>query len=124
MARGKLCPVCGVENTGGWPHRWHRLHRKANLTVEQIAEFSRQAREANRLVRVVAEAVDDARAPDRWSPGEERAAYHRAYYARNLERRRMQARESKRRRTLRRKLRPLIDDLCLAVDLGRESARW
>jgi hypothetical protein len=124
MARGKLCPVCGTENTGGQPHRWHHAHRKSGLTVEQVAEMSRKTREANHLVRVVADAVDDAREPDKWDPGETRAAYHRAYYAKHLERRRMQARESKRKRTLGRKLRPLIDDLCNAVDLGRETARW
>lgn len=124
MARGKPCPVCGVENTGGRPHRWHRAHRKSGLTTEQVAELSRQTRETNQLIRVVAEAVDDARESDAWGPGEERAAYHRAYYAQNLERRRRQAREYKRRRTLTRKLRPLIDDLCHAVDLGRLTARW
>ena len=120
----RLCPVCGIENTGGQPHRWHRLHHKVGLTVEQVAELSRQTREANHVVRAVSDAVDDAREPDAWRPGEERAAYHRAYYAKHLERRRMQARESKRRRTLKRKLRPLIDTLCDAVDIGRQTARW
>lgn len=122
--RIRLCPVCGIENTGGQPHRWHRLHHKAGLTVEQVAEMSRQTREANYLVRTVSDAVDDAREPDAWRPDEGRAEYHRAYYARHLERRRMQARESKRRRTLKRKLRPLIDELCNAVDIGRVTAGW
>jgi len=124
MARGKLCPVCGTENTGGQPHRWHKMVHREKARLEQVAEMARQTVEVNRVRLVLADAVDESREPDGWRPNEKRTAYHREYYARHLERRRMQARESKRRRTLKRRLRPLIDALCDAVDLGRETARW
>lgn len=125
MARGKLCPVCGTENTGGQPHSWHKAgHRRSGLTVEQVAELSRQTREANHLVRVVAEAVDDAREPDAWRPQAARTAYHREYWSKNIERRREQSRLAKQRARMKRRLKPLIEHLCHAVDLGRETARW
>ncbi|MEY4182165.1 MAG: hypothetical protein RLZZ217_791 [Planctomycetota bacterium] len=111
MARGKLCPVCLTENTGGLPHRWHKeAHRKKAYGVEQVAEMARQTVEANRVRLVLAD--------------EKRTAYHREYWAKNIERRREQSRLAKERMRMKRRLKPLIEHLCHAVDLGRESARW
>lgn len=63
----KNCPVCGVENTGGQIHTWHKTaHRKKKYTVEQIAEMSEKAREINALVQMVCYAVDISRQPDYW----------------------------------------------------------
>ncbi len=63
----KNCPICGVANTGGLPHTWHKsAHRKKQYTVEQIAEMAEKAREINALVQVVSYAVDIARQPDYW----------------------------------------------------------
>lgn len=63
----KNCPICGVANTGGLPHTWHKsAHRKKQYTVEQITEMSEKAREINALVQIVSYAVDIARQPDYW----------------------------------------------------------
>ena len=63
----KNCPVCGVANTGGQIHTWHKTaHRKKQYTIEQIAEMSEKTREINALVQIVAYAVDIARQPDYW----------------------------------------------------------
>ena len=63
----KNCPICGVENTGGQIHTWHKTaHRKKKYTVEQITEMSEKAREINALVQMVCYAVDIARQPDYW----------------------------------------------------------
>jgi hypothetical protein len=112
----KNCPICGVENTGGWPHTWHKsAHRKKAYTVETIQTMSEHTREWNEVKAILCDAVDDARAK------EYRREYHREYYHKNIERRREQRRVSK---AMRRRLRPLIADLCRAVELGRISARW
>jgi uncharacterized Zn finger protein (UPF0148 family) len=124
MARGKLCPVCLTENTGGLPHRWHKEAHRKTVRLEQVAEMARQTVEANRVRLVLADAVDEAREPDGWRPNEKRTAYHREYWAKNIERRREQSRLAKERMRMKRRLKPLIEHLCHAVDLGRESARW
>jgi hypothetical protein len=121
----KLCPICQTENTGGLPHRWHKVaHRKKAYGLDRVAEMAQQTIEANQVRLIVGAAVDASREPDDWDPGATRAAYHRAYYARNIERRRQQARDAKRARAMLRNLRPLIAGLCHAVDLGRLTARW
>jgi uncharacterized Zn finger protein (UPF0148 family) len=124
MARGKLCPFCGTENTGGLPHRWHKMAHREKARLEQVAEMARQTVEVNRVRLVLADAVDEAREPDGWRPNQKRTAYHREYWSKNIERRREQSRLAKERMRMKRRLKPLIEHLCHAVDLGRESARW
>lgn len=55
---------------------------------------------------------------------EKRTEYHAAYYRANAERLRGPARDRRARWRMKAKLRPLIDELNRAVDIGRESARW
>lgn len=123
----KLCPICFTENTGGRPHRHHKLAaRKSGHTLEELAIAARATIEQNAIKAIVMDAVDEARHPDHWrsKPKADRAEYHRAYYWRKVEARRNATRETKRRARMSKKLRPLIADLCRAVDLGRITARW
>ena len=117
------CPVCGVENTGGQIHRWHKeAHRKKGYVVGELTEMAKATMELNAVKAIICEAVDDARQGDGWrSRPRKRTEYHREYYWRNVTKRRKVARESK---SMRRKVRPLIAALCHAVDLGRITARW
>lgn len=122
----RLCPVCLAESVGGLPHRWHKQGaRKSGRTQEQIAAAARLVIEQNAVTAIVGDAVDEARHPDHWqSKPKIRAEYHRAYYWRKVEKRRATARESRKRARLTKKLRPLILDLCHAVDLARVTASW
>jgi len=124
MAEMKRCPICHVENTGGQPHGWHKYgHRKSGYTLEQIADFARQTFERNQVKAIICDAVDESRQRDDWQPKpkKSRKEYHREYYWRHVTIRRQQRVMSK---TMRKKLKPLIDGLCHAVDLGRISATW
>lgn len=120
----KRCPICLTESVGGKPHTWHRsAHRKKKYTPDQIAEMARHAIEQNQVKAILCEAVDLARQPMHWEPRpkKSRKEYHRNYYWRHADKRRTQRRVSK---SLRRRVRPLIADLCHAVDLGRITATW
>jgi len=120
----KNCPVCGIENTGGKVHVWHNNgHRKSGITLERLTVMAQQTMIVNQITADVAEAVDLARQPDGWQPKpwKSRKEYHKAYYWRHVDKRRRQRLSSK---MLRRKLKPLIDELCIGVDLGRISANW
>lgn len=122
----RLCPICLAENTGGLPHRWHKMWaRKKGRTLDELAAAARAVIEHNAVTAIVFDAVDEARHPDHWrSKPKTRAEYHREYYWRKVEKRRATARESRKRARLIKKLRPLILDLCHAVDLGRVTASW
>ena len=122
----RLCPICLAENTGGLPHRWHKMGaRKKGRTQEELAAAARAVIEHNAVTAIVRDAVDEARYPDHWwSKPKTRAEYHREYYWRKVEKRRATARESRKRARLTKKLRPLILDLCRAVDLARVTASW
>lgn len=122
----RLCPICLAENTGGLPHRWHKMGaRKKCRTQEELAAAARAVIEHNAVTAIVRDAVDEARYPDHWrSKPKTRAEYHREYYWRKVEKRRATARESRKRARLTKKLRPLILDLCRAVDLARVTASW
>lgn len=119
----KNCPICGVENTGGLPHTWHKsAHRKKRYTVGHISRMVDENAEMRTVINLVCHAVDLARQPDNWRPNpKKRTEYHREYYWRHADKRRKQRRENK---SMRRRVRPLIAGLCRAVDLGRISARW
>lgn len=120
----KNCPICGVENTGGWPHTWHKsAHRKKRYSVENISKMINENAEMRFFINLVCHAVDLARQPDDWrsNPKKSRTEYHREYYWRHADKRRKQRRENK---SMRRRVRPLIAGLCRAVDLARISARW
>jgi len=124
MAEMKRCPICHVENTGGLPHGWHKqAHRKKGYTPEQLADMVRQTLEQNQIKVIICDAVDESRQRDNWrsKPRKSRKEYHREYYWRHVTIRRQQRVMSK---TMRKKLKPLIDGLCHAVDLGRISATW
>jgi hypothetical protein len=124
MVTRKNCPICGVQNTGGWPHRWHKeAHRKKGYSVDDLTKMADENRELRHTIAIVCHAVDVARQPDGWrsNPKKSRTEYHREYYWRHADKRRRQRRENK---TMRRRVRPLIAGLCRAVDLGRISARW
>lgn len=111
----KACPICGVENTGGRVHGYHKSsHRKIKWTLEDVKAAADRTRDANAVRAIVSDAVDEARRASR-------TEYHRLYYRLNLERRRQQRREH---RAMQRKLRPLISELCDAVDLARVTAQW
>lgn len=76
----KLCPVCLTENTGGWPHRYHKLAaRKSGHTLEELAVAAREVIERNAVIEIVMGAVDEARHPDYWR-ARKRSEYHPAYY--------------------------------------------
>ena len=119
----KNCPVCGVENTAGKPHRWHKeAHRKKSYTQDELTRLANQTIEQNRVKSIICDAVDEARQSDGWrSKPKTRKEYHRTYYWEHADRRRKQRRESA---ALRRRVRPLVAALCHAVDLARLSARW
>lgn len=120
----KRCPICLIENTGGRVHGWHKNgSRKKGYTPEQLTSMAREAIEHNQVTAIICDAVDLARQPTHWEskPKKSRKEYHREYYWRHADKRRMQAKVSK---SLRRRVRPLIADLCRAVDLGRISATW
>lgn len=55
---------------------------------------------------------------------EKRTEYHAAYYRANRDRLSAAAAERRKHARLRAKLRPLINDLKAAVDIGRQAARW
>ena len=120
----KLCPICLTANTGGKPHRWHKqAHRKKGYTQDQLAEMARQSIEQNQVKAIICDAVDESRQPDGWQPRarKSRKEYHREYYWRHVVIRRQQRVTSK---MMRKKLKPLIYELCHAVDLGRITATW
>lgn len=124
MAEMKRCPICLTANTGGLPHVWHKhAHRKKGYTPEQLAEMARQTLEQNQVKAIICDAVDESRQRDNWvsKPRMSRKEYHREYYWRHVVIRRQQRVTSK---MMRKKLKPLIDDLCHAVDLGRITATW
>lgn len=124
MGQVKLCPICLTESVGGLPHRWHKEgHRKKGYTQDQIASMVRQTLEHNQIRAIICDAVDKSRQPDGWQskPKRSRKEYHREYYWRHLVIRRQQRVTSK---MLRKKLKPLISELCHAVDLGRITAMW
>jgi len=76
----KLCPVCLIENTGGRPHRYHRLAaRKSGHTLDELAIAARAVIEQNAVISIVMDAVDEARHPDYWR-ARKRSEYHLAYY--------------------------------------------
>jgi len=120
----KRCPICLTANTGGLPHVWHKhAHRKKGYTPEQLADMARQTLEQNQVKAIICDAVDESRQRDNWvsKPRMSRKEYHREYYWRHVVIRRQQRVTSK---MMRKKLKPLIDDLCHAVDLGRITATW
>lgn len=124
MVGRKNCPICGVENTGGRPHLWHRNgSRTKGYTASDLTKMAEDTRELRLTIAIVCDAVDIARQPDGWrsNPKKSRTEYHREYYWRHADKRRRQRRENK---SMRRRVRPLIAGLCRAVDLGRISARW
>ena len=46
----KLCPICLTENTGGRPHRYHKLAaRKSGHTLEELAIAARATIEQNAI---------------------------------------------------------------------------
>jgi dephospho-CoA kinase len=93
------CPVCGVESVKGKACNYH-LHQ--SLTPEA----QRAASEAVRL-------------------GNKRTEYQREYYWRHAEKLRDRRREHKREMYRLRKLtKPIIEDLCKAIDLARQTANW
>jgi hypothetical protein len=55
---------------------------------------------------------------------ERRTEYHAAYYRANRDRLAEASRQRKAVARMRARLRPIIDELKRAVDIGRESARW
>jgi len=76
----KLCPVCLTENTGGLPHRHHRLAaRKSGHTLDELAIAARAVIEQNAVTAIVMDAVDEARQPDYWR-ARKRSEYHPAHY--------------------------------------------
>jgi hypothetical protein len=124
MAEMKRCPICLTESVGGKPHEWHKSgHKKKGYTTDQISNMVKEVLEQNQIKAIICEAVDLARQPTDWrsNPKKSRKKYHREYYWRHVVIRRQQRVTSK---MMRKKLKPLIDDLCHAVDLGRISATW
>lgn len=93
------CPICGVESVGG---RQHNYHMHQSLTTEA----QRAASEAIRL-------------------GNKRTEYMREYYWRHAEKLRDRRREQKRElHRLRKLTKPIIEELCEAVDLARLTTNW
>ncbi len=118
----KRCPVCGTESIGGKIHNYHRNGpRTKGYTIEALRVMATETQEANQVRMIVGDAVDLARQPDGWTSKPKRREYHREYYWRNVNKRRAQRVASK---TLRRRVRPLIAELCKAVDIGRITAGW
>jgi hypothetical protein len=93
------CPVCGIESVGGKPHHYH-LHQSLPIDAQRAAS------EAVRL-------------------NNKRTEYFREYYWRNAEKLRDRRREQKRELyRLRKTTKPLIEELCKAIDLARQTANW
>lgn len=122
----KRCPVCLTESVGGLPHRWHKDgHRKKKHTIEELSAAARATIEFNQVKAEIMDAVDRARHPDGWqSKPKSRVGYHTEYYWRKVEARRITARGPRRRYRISKKLKPLISELCHAVDLGRLTSTW
>ena len=98
-AMRRNCPICGIESVGGRPHNYH-LHQ--SLTPEA----QRAASEAVRL-------------------GNKRTEYQREYYWRHAEKLRDRRREQKRElHRLRKTIKPIIEELCEAIDLARQTVNW
>jgi hypothetical protein len=55
---------------------------------------------------------------------EKRTEYHAAYYRANRARLAEESRQRRAAARMRARMRPIIEELKRAVDLGRESARW
>lgn len=118
----RLCPVCGTESVGGKVHGYHRNgSRTKGYTLDALQVMAIETQERNQVCMIVGEAVDLARQPDGWTSKPKRREYHRDYYWRNANKRRAQRTASK---AMQRRLRPLIADLCKAVDIGRITAGW
>lgn len=118
----RLCPVCGTESVGGKVHGYHRNgSRTKGYTLDALQVMAIETQERNQVCMIVGEAVDLARQPDGWTSKPKRREYHRDYYWRNVNKRRAQRTASK---AMQRRLRPLIADLCKAVDIGRITAGW
>lgn len=114
----KRCPVCLTESVGGLPHRWHKDgHRKKKHTIEQLSAAARATIEFNQVKAEIMDAVDRARHPDGWqSKPKGRASHHREHFWRKV--------ETRPRYRVSKKLKPLISELCHAVDLGRLTSTW
>ena len=123
MKARKDCPVCGVENTGGKVHSWHKqAAKRSGYTMQDLHQMISTSKTTVELIQIVSDAVDRARYPDGWrSKPKKRTEYHREYYWRYADKRRAQRKTSK---LLRRRVRPIIAELCKAVDIGRLTANW
>ena len=98
------CPVCLLPRAGGKRCGYHATQRARGLTDEFVRQASAQTLERNQVIRLVCEAVDEARQPDEFS--------------------------FKRKPVRRRKRKTLTihghwaKELCHAVDIGRATAGW
>ena len=109
------CPVCLLPKKGGRRCAYHVTQRRRGLSEDFLRESSIKTFERNQVIRIVAEAVDEARS---------RTEYHRAYYQANKFKRRKQRLDSKRSRKILTIHSYLIKQLCDAVDIGRMTAGW
>lgn len=109
------CPVCLLPKKGGRRCAYHVTQTRRGLSEEFLRESSLKTFERNQVIRIVAEAVDEARS---------RTEYHRAYYQANKLKRRKQRLDSKRKRKILNIHGYLIRELCNAVDIGRQTAGW
>lgn len=109
------CPVCLLPKKGGRRCAYHITQTRRGLTEDFLRESSAKTLERSQVVRIVCEAVDEARS---------RTEYHRAYYQANKLKRRKQRLDSKRSRKILNIHGYLIRELCNAVDIGRQTASW
>lgn len=103
-AMANRCPVCLLPRAGGKRCGYHSSQRARGLTDDFVRQASIQTLERNQVIRLVCEAVDDARQPAEF--------------------------KFKQKRSKRRKRKTLTihahwaKELCDAVDIGRATASW
>ena len=98
------CPVCLLPRSGGKRCGYHSSQRARGLSDEFVRQASIQTLERNQVIRLVCEAVDEARQTDEFKF---------------------------KRKPVRRKKRKTLTihahwakELCHAVDIGRATAGW
>lgn len=127
MKARKNCPICGIENTGGIVHAYHkRAAKRSGYTLEALSGMIAYDSEMRALIEIVGDAVDRARIADDWTPKDIQKAKTWWHHSdlRRLESKRKKALRRKAIRTAKRNAKPLVRELCHAVDIGRLTAHW
>lgn len=99
------CPVCLLPRKGGRRCAYHKHQIQRGLSEDFLRKSAAKTLERSQVVRIVCEAVDDARAGEAYKP----------------KRRRKKKVTPRKILTIRGYL---TRELCDAVDIGRQTAGW